>query len=342
MASQTQPGALPPAPRDPDDLPGASAIERMLRNVTLIGLAANLVLSLLKFVIGLRFRSQACVADGVHSLSDCVTDIAVLVGVSYWMAPADECHPHGHRRIEALIALFIGTSLAVVTVILAGSAIERMDRGHSMPPGWPALVIALISLVCKEVLYQWTARVGTRLHSPALVANAWHHRSDALSSIPVAVSVIVSRCWPEAYFADHIAAVLVSAMLLKVAWDISWPRLLELADAGADQEARDGILRIAVEQPGVESVHQLRTRRTGPGYAVDLHVLVRPDMCVREGHEVCGKVRRELLATRSDVIDVLVHLEPYEGGDPADTGESGVPASPATRIHRYDGPGSLR
>lgn len=291
--------------------------ETVIQQVTYAGLALNLLLSAAKFSVGLWTRSQACVADAVHSLSDSVTDVALLIGVEYWMAPADELHPHGHRRIEALVTVFIGVSLGFVAVLLALKAIAGINAPDGPPPGWAAFAVACLSIVVKEGLYRWTASAGARVHSSAMVANAWHHRSDALSSVPVALSVVVSRIWPELHFVDHVAAAIVSAMLLKAAWDIAWPSLQELADTGANEAVRGEILRIASGHAGVRSVHALRTRRLGPGFAIDLHVMVDPELSVKEGHAICKRVRMDLLKYGPGVFDVLVHLEAYEGEDAA-------------------------
>ena len=282
--------------------------------MTYVGLALNLILSALKGILGYAAGSQACIADAVHSVSDCITDLAVLVGVEFWMAPADQGHPHGHQRIETLVTVFIGTVLAVAAVGMGWKAVHSIGEPHSGPPGWAAFVAAIVSIITKEWLYRWTAQAGAALHSPSLTANAWHHRSDALSSIPVALAVLIARIWPSVLYADHIAAVLVTGMLFHAAWRISWPSLQELTDRGADAAAQAAMLDLVRTIEGVEDVRALRSRRLGPGYAVDLSVLVDPSMSVRKGHDICERVR-DALATKGGplVIDVLVHLEPFEG-----------------------------
>ncbi len=282
-----------------------------LQRVTGWGLAINLALSAAKFAVGWLANSQACIADGVHSLSDSVTDIALLVGVRFWSQPADDSHPHGHARIETLVVCAIGLALGGVGVLLGWQALGDIGAPHAPLPGLPVLLVALLSIGVKEWLYRWTALVGTRLHSSALVANAWHHRSDAFSSIPVAAAAIVGKLWPGLLFVDHLAAVIVSLMLVRAAAAIVWPALLELADAAAETEVQQDILRLARSVAGVKDVHGMRSRRSGPGYHVDLHVLVEPDLSVAQGHAICGAVRSRLLADGPRVIDVLIHLEPY-------------------------------
>lgn len=288
---------------------------REVYRVTVGGLIANTALAAVKFVVGLVAESQALVADAVHSLSDSATDIAVVIGVRYWSAPADVEHPHGHGRIETLISLFIGVALAGVGVGLAWRAVSTLHQYHLVSPGWLAFWAACLSIITKEWLYRWTVRVGRRVKSSAMIANAWHHRSDALSSLPVAVAVLGTRIQPTWGFLDHIATVLVSALILHASWGIAWPALRQLIDAGADREARERILALALGTDKVHAVHALRTRHIGPGLAVDLHVLVEPTLTVREGHAIAGAVKQRLLAEGPDVVDVLLHIEPYEEGE---------------------------
>lgn len=282
-----------------------------VRRVTAAGLAANLLLSATKLVIGRLTGSRACLADGIHSLSDTATDLALLVGVPFWSAPADERHPHGHQRIETLVACAIGLVLGVSGLTIAWQAIASIGEPGPLPSTGPVLLVAVFSIFMKEILYRWMATVGTRLHSKAMVANAWHHRSDALSSVPVAASAVVGMLSPRLLYVDQVAAVVVCLMLLRAAYGIVSPSLAELSDAGAGEADRKAILRLALEVDGVMEVHGLRTRRLGPGYAVDLHILVRDDMSVDRGHAICEEVTRRLEERGPRVIDVLAHLEPY-------------------------------
>jgi cation diffusion facilitator family transporter len=289
----------------------ATAHKRSVRRVGTLGLLANLALATVKFAVGILANSQACLADAVHSLADTATDIAVVVGVHFWSAPADQHHPHGHGRIEAIVVSFIGVLLVVTACALGWHSLSAMAGGAGATPGAPVLAVALVSIIGKELLYRWTANVGTRVHSAALVANAWHHRSDALSSVPVAVAACIGLIIPDYHFVDHLAAIVVSAMLLRAAYKIVWPSLLELSDAGADRSVRRRILDLAHSVPGVREVHGLRTRRMGPGYQADLHVMVDADMTVEKGHDIAQEVTRRLTAEGPQVIDALVHLEPH-------------------------------
>jgi cation diffusion facilitator family transporter len=327
MAEQRPPDSLPDA-RAPGADRGRAALggTREVRRVTLWGLVVNLVLAAMKFVFGVVGASQALVADAVHSLSDSVTDVAVVVGAGFWSAPADAEHPHGHGRIETLITTAIGVLLAAVGIGLGWRALQALHEVHQSRPGWVAFAAACLSIVAKELLYRWTAHVGRRLRSSALVANAWHHRSDALSSLPVAVAVLGTRIWPAWGFLDHIAAVIVSVLILHAAWEITWPALRELIDAGASEQERKAMLTLARQTEGVRAVHKLRTRSIGAGLQVDLHVLVEPELSVRAGHAIAGVVKERLLQHGPNVIDVLVHVEPFDADHHKPAG--GAPNAP--------------
>lgn len=283
-----------------------------VRRVTLVGLVINLALSALKFAAGILGNSQAVVADAVHSLSDTVSDVAILVGVKFWSKPPDECHPHGHRRIEFLVTIFIGLLLAAVALGLSYNAIATLHQAQARPPKTIAFLAAVLSIFIKEILYRWTISKGREIKSTALIANAWHHRSDGLSSIPAAVAVAGAALVPGLTFLDHLGAIVVSMFILQAAWKIVRPSLEQLVDRGAPEEIRCGIEQLAFATPGVQEVHAIRTRHIGSGLEVDLHILVDPALSVEEGHQISEEVKRRLIEYVSDVVDVVVHLEPYE------------------------------
>lgn len=290
----------------------ASALSQQVRRITWIGLFVNLFLATVKFIVGIVGSSQAVVADAVHSLSDMATDIAVLLGVGFWTAPADEDHPYGHWRIESLVTIIIGVSLVLVALGIGYKALSTVREVHLKQPGWIAIVGVLFSIVLKEILFRWTLRIGEASKSSAVVANAWHHRSDAISSIPALFAVAAAAINPKWAFIDHVGALLVAIIILKVSWDIVAPAFSVLIDRGASRKERDRIRAIAMAIEGVEHVHAVRTRRLGAGFHVDLHVQVNGEMPVSLGHDICGKVKHALLAEGPEVMDVVVHLEPYE------------------------------
>jgi len=280
--------------------------------VAWIGMLVNVLLSIFKIVAGYFGRSQTILADGFHSLSDTVTDVAIIVGVNFWHAPPDETHPHGHGRIETIITQFIGIGLLMVAVGISYKAIVTLHEMHSRPPEMIALIAALVSIVSKEALYHWTVFVGKRVKSSAVVANAWHHRSDAISSIPAALAVAVARLSPSWSFVDHVGAIIVSLFIIQAAWKIVWPSLKELADTGASPEINNEIEELILSTKGVLSVHKIRTRKTGYGYQVDMHIQVEGNMTVTEGHNISEKAKARLIQKGPNIIDVIVHVEPQK------------------------------
>lgn len=286
-----------------------------IKQVTIIGIIVNILLSVIKFILGIIGTSQAVVADAIHSLSDMSTDFAVLFGVKIWTAPADEHHQYGHKRIETMITAIIGFFLVIVAIGIGYNAISTIRNQDYTTPAWIALLGAIISIISKEILSRWTLIVGKREKSTAVIANAWHHRSDALSSIPVAVAVCGAVIEPNWTVLDHIGAIVVSIFILHVAWGIIKPALRELVDRGASQKDREHIKSITLATNGVNSVHAVRTRQMGYGIMVDLHIQVDGTMTVQKGHDISEKVKQNLLRDGPDVIDVLVHLEPDETND---------------------------
>jgi cation diffusion facilitator family transporter len=284
---------------------------RQARQITWIGLAINLALFVAKFVLGFLGSSQAVIADAFHSLSDVTTDIAILLGITYWSAPPDECHPYGHKRIETIVTVVIGMALCIIALGIGYNALALLKKAHVKPPGKIAAFGAILSIVTKEAVYHWTMAVATRIKSPALMANAWHHRSDGISSIPVLITVTVAIFYPNLAFVDLVGALVVSLFILKVSWDILRPAIQELADSGASLHDRDKIKSIVMEVNGVKGAHAIRTRKFGTGIYVDLHVLVDGTMTVKKGHTVSHKVKNKLLVEGPDILDVVVHIEPY-------------------------------
>ncbi len=286
----------------------AAASAAMIRRAAWVGLVVNLVLVAIKAAAGIIGHSHAVLADAVHSLSDLVTDVALIVGVRFWSAPADDDHPHGHGRIETLVTAAIGLSLAAVAVGLGHDAIR--GGGQAAAPTTIALVGALVSIISKEILYHWTVGVALRCDSPALAANAWHHRSDALSSLPAALAVGVALILPAWAFVDRIGAALVCVFILVAALRIVRPVLAQLADHGAPHKDRALLESLAEKVPGVRGVHALRTRYSGPKLQVDLHIEVDGDLTVSAGHAIAHAVQSKLVGDGPGVIDVVVHIEP--------------------------------
>ena len=293
-------------------LKGSEQQKSEVKQVTVAGLVVNLILTALKLIAGYAGNSQSVIADGVHSLSDSSTDVAVLVGLKYWNQPPDSCHPYGHRRIETMVTVLIGAALALAGVFLGYGAIEKFRTGDYVVPEAITLGVALLSVVAKELLFRWTYRVGERYKSPALKANAWHHRSDSFSSIAVALAIGMALIDPKWAILDPVAALAVGAFILQAAYMITMPALRELADAGASEAELKKIEKIVLEVEGVASVHALRSRFHGAGLQVDLHVQVDGGLSVRDGHAISGRAKRRLIEDGPDIVDVLVHIEPVD------------------------------
>ena len=289
-----------------------AAREKTVRKVTWVGLLANLFLAGFKFIAGISGRSQALVADAIHSLTDLTTDIAVIAGSHYWSRPPDDDHPYGHRRLETLVTVFIGIALVAAGIGIGWRAISTLQQKTAAPPGWIALVAAFVSIICKEAIYRWTAIIGKRVKSPALAANAWHHRTDALSSLPVLVAVAGAKAFPSWSFLDRLGAAVVSIFILHASIKIIWPAVSELIDAGVPTQTRKKIRAMALKNEDVLQVHDIRTRYISSSIQVDLHIVVDGTITVREGHAIADDVRDRIIAEIPEVLDVIVHVDPPE------------------------------
>ena len=285
---------------------------RQALTVTWGGLGVNIFLATLKFICGYVGNSQAVIAAAVHTLSDCLTDVMLLIGIPFWTAPPDRAHPHGHRRIETVITAIVAAVLAAGAGIFVFRALTTLKERHDAPE-WIAFVAALISVAGKEGLYRWTVAVGRRIKSSALIANAWEHRFDGFSSILVAVAVATARLGgPKWAFLDHVGAVIVAIFILRMAWHIGWPALSELVDTGASQAVQRQIRDIALATDGVEHVHAIRTRYAGSALLVDLHIMVDGSLTVSAGHHISEVVKQRLIKEGPDLLDAVVHLEPCD------------------------------
>ncbi len=278
--------------------------------VTWISLAANIALCALKFTAGFLGRSQAVIADAVHSLSDTASDLAIILGARFWNQPPDKNHPYGHRRIETMVTLIIGFMLAIAGIGLAWNAIISIHLSSSKSPGWIAFWAAIISIIIKEIMYRWTLRASKQTGSIALEANAWHHRTDALSSIPAALAVAGAVLLPSWTLLDRIGAIVVSVMILYAAFKITRPRIAEVLESGASEEVKKEIEQIAKSVEGVTSIHKIRTRYVGANLHIDLHVQVNSSMPIKEAHDISMAVTKKLLQELPNVFDVVVHIEP--------------------------------
>lgn len=293
-----------------------SRTKRIYR-VTLLGMFVNIALFAFKLIAGIVGRSGAMIADAVHSASDFATDIVVLVFVRISAKPRDDDHDWGHGKYETLASLIIGVALFAVGIeILADSAekIAAVASGEVLPrPGVIAIIAAAVSIIAKEALYHYTVRIGRKVDSPSVVANAWHHRSDALSSVGALIGIGMAYFLGEKWrIADPIAAIVVAALILKVAYDLCRTALAELLEKSLSKEVEEEILSIISATPNVYKPHNLRTRRIGANIAIEVHIRVDGAMTVHDSHEISRDIERALRHRFGEQTAVAIHIEPIK------------------------------
>lgn len=295
----------------------ADCRKREIYRVTFVGLVVNLVLSLLKLAAGVVGRSGAMVADAVHSFSDLATDIVVIAFARISAKPRDTDHDYGHGKYETLATIIISIALGVVGAgILVNSirGIRTVIDGGLLPrPGAVALVAAAVSILVKEILYRYTVRVGRRIDSPSVVANAWHHRSDALSSLGTFLGIGCAFFLGDKWrIADPIAALIVSVFIFKIAFDLIRTGLGELLEQSLPEEVEKEILGIVAANPRVREPHNLRTRRIGAAIAIEVHVRMDGKMTVEESHELTVEIERRLRERFGEGTMIAIHVEPVK------------------------------
>lgn len=290
---------------------------KQICRVTILGMFVNMILFIFKLVAGILGRSGAMIADAVHSASDFATDVVVLAFVRISSKPRDDDHKWGHGKYETLASLIIGVALFAVGIeILIDSAekIATVAAGEVLPrPGIIAIIAAATSIVVKEALYQYTMRVGRKLDSPSVVANAWHHRSDALSSIGALLGIGAAYFLGDKWrIADPIAAIVVAALIIKVAYDLCRTALAELLEKSLPHEVEEEILSIISATPNVYKPHNLRTRRIGSDIAIEVHIRVDGSMTVMDSHEISRDIEMALRSRFGERTAVAIHIEPLK------------------------------
>ncbi|MCR4848687.1 MAG: cation diffusion facilitator family transporter [Bacteroidales bacterium] len=291
--------------------------EKEIYKVTLVGSAVNAILLAFKFVAGIVGHSSAMIADAAHSLSDFVTDIIVLVFVKVSSKPQDKSHDYGHGKYETLALTLIGIALMAVaiSIIVKGAIkIAAWANGETLEaPGMLAFWAAIVSIVLKEAVYRYTVIKGRKLNSKAVEANAWHHRSDALSSIGTAVgiggAIFLGQQWT---ILDPIASVVVGAFIVKTAFSLLKDGFGDLMEQSLPDQVEDEILKLASGVPGVAEPHDLRTRRIGNHYAIELHILMDGNITLKEAHDKASEVEEALRKQYGEETHVVVHVEPKE------------------------------
>ena len=290
--------------------------EKEIYKVTLVGSAGNAALLTFKFIAGVMGNSSAMIADAVHSLSDFVTDILVLVFVSISAKPQDTSHDYGHGKFETIASFLIGLALvAAATGIVVSGALKLWawwGGAELESPGWIALWAAVLSIVIKELLYQYTARRGRKLDSQVMIANAWHHRSDALSSVGAAVGIGLAL-WLGQHWAvfDPLASVVVGLMLMKVAYELLKTSINELTESSLPAETEQEIEQIILSFGDVRQPHNLRTRRIGNRIAIEAHVRMDGQLPLETVHERATTIERKLKERFGNNTHVTLHMEPF-------------------------------
>ena len=286
--------------------------------VTLLGGAVNVVLLVFKFVAGIVGHSAAMVADAVHSLSDFVTDVIVLIFVHISGKPKDKSHDYGHGKFETLATTVVSMSLLVVAAGILYSGVMKIvawaNGAQLEAPGMLALWAALLSIVLKEATFRYSMVKARQLNSQAMEANAWHHRSDAMSSVGTAIgiggAIFLGERWTVL---DPVASVIVGLFIVKVSLNLLRVGIGDLMEQSLPDEVETEILRLAASVPGVSDPHELRTRRIGNHYAIELHILVDGDLPLREAHEKASQVEELLRSHYGEETHIAVHMEPREG-----------------------------
>ncbi|MDX5327708.1 MAG: cation diffusion facilitator family transporter, partial [Marinobacter sp.] len=275
--------------------------------VTIIGMVLDAALGVIKVIGGTLFHSHALVVDGIHSFTDVISDWVVLAVMRLSRKGPDDDHPYGHQRIETLGTLLLGSILIAVGAALAWENILRLVSGEDLAvPGWPVLVAAGISVASKEWIYRYTRHVGMKIRSDLLIANAWHSRTDAFSSVVVLVSTVgamVGYVW-----LDTLAAVVISGIIIHIGWKFTWDSVKELVDTGLSAEDTRVLRAIAMDTDGVRNVHELRSRRMGHDILLDVHLVVRPEISVSEGHQIGMKVVSGMRDAIDNIRDTNFHI----------------------------------
>ena len=279
-----------------------------IRAVTCLGMAVNVALSVVKIVVGLVFSSLSLVADGIHSVSDLATDLAILLGLHLGARKPDAAHPYGHGRLETFSAVVVAVVLIGVGGTMIYYATTAIARNEVMTPHWPVLAAAVLSILAKEALYQIAKRVAVRSHSAALYANAWHHRSDAFSS--VAVLIGYATLYAGFDHGDQVAAMAVGLLIVLVGVKILGDSLRELTEGAVDPETVAQVMKVIDGHGEIRQWHRLRSRRVGRELFLDVHILVDPELNVAAAHEISERLEEALDREIACPVNVTVHIEP--------------------------------
>lgn len=289
---------------------------KMARKVTLVGFFVNILLTIFKLMAGIIGKSSAMMADAIHSLSDFLTDIVVLIAFKLTSKPEDDCHNYGHDKYETLTTVMISLVLAFVAYKILKSGLVNvvsLIKGEHLPrPKWIAFLAALLSIVLKEVLYRYTVYMGKKINSPSIIANAWHHRSDAFSSIGTTLgiggAILLGENW---IILDPIASIIVSFFIFKVSYEILIPSINELVEESLDGEAREQIEAVFYGFTSIKEYHKLRMRKFGTKIVIECHIMVDERLNIKEAHEIATQLELRIKDLIGEASIITIHIEPY-------------------------------
>ncbi|MBS8241401.1 cation transporter [Marinobacter lipolyticus] len=309
--------------------PDLQAERHAASRVTIIGMVLDAVLGVIKVIAGALFHSQALIVDGIHSFSDVASDLVVLGVMRVSRQAPDQNHPYGHQRIETMGTMVLGSILIAVGAALAWDNVLRLIEGAAdQVPGWPVLVAAAASVAGKEWIYRYTRRVGQAIRSDLIIANAWHSRTDAFSSVIVLFSTVGAMSgW---VWLDILAAVAIAGIVMHIGWTFTWDAVKELVDTGLSPEDTDMLKRIARDTEGVRNVHELRSRRMGHDILLDIHLVVPPEISVSEGHQIGMQVVAGMRDALDNIRDINFHIDAENDQEHLQTSER-LPSREAIR-----------
>lgn len=280
------------------------------KTCTLIGLVVNFLLTIFKLLAGVFGVSYAMMADGIHSASDTFATGAAYFGIRFGEKPADEEHPYGHANAETIVAFIVAIIILGTGIFLGASAIRLILKGDYEAPATIAVVAAVLSIVIKEAMFRYTIKVGNRNNSPAVIASAWDHRSDAFSSVAALIGIVGARV--SFVYLDPIAGILISVLIIWMSLKLARSNIGIMMYERPEPEFLEEVKNTVCVIDGVEDVDDVRVHRCGPDFNVDLKIAVNENLTVGEGHQIAGKVRAELLINVRHVRDVMVHVNPAE------------------------------
>jgi cation diffusion facilitator family transporter len=302
------------------------------RRVTWMSIGANVGIGVIKCLVGYWGHSRALVADGIHSLTDLGSDVAVLVGIRMATTPPDAEHPYGHHKATSLVTLLIGAGILLFCALVLVDSTRALLAGTTVVPHWPTLATALLSLLAKEVLFHRTRRVAMESHSTMVLANAWHHRTDSLTSVIAAVGIaVVLLLGPPWSFLDAVIGIAMAGYLATSGAQLGWRAVNDLMDSAPEETVINDLREHVLEVPGANGYHEFRARRVGDMIEADLHLLVPPELSVEEAHQVARRVKHAIQQAHPEVLNVLIHIEPDL---PEHRQERGVAELPPVEIRR--------